>query len=200
MNQEKKKIEIYSYLIRILSLTRVYSLTDKEKDEVINDIEKVTMEALNYFENVNFNRPNYFFRDYYPSPQIRILLLLINEDKYLFKKDDKSNLEILNFLLPLEEEISESINKYLSSLSLDLKYEDLEFKGMKFRKVLEKSNDFPLNEYVIIFKSDKKLSSLDENRLIYEDVNLNEEKLKNIKKEELTEFIILSNKDKISIK
>ena len=200
MNQEKKKIEIYSYLIRILSLTRVYSLTDKEKDEVINDIEKVTMEALNYFENVNFNRPNYFFRDYYPSPQIRILLLLKNEDKYLFKKDDKSNLEILNFLLPLEEEISESINKYLSSLSLDLKYEDLEFKGMKFRKVLEKSNDFPLNEYVIIFKSDKKLSSLDENRLIYEDVNLNEEKLKNIKKEELTEFIILSNKDKISIK
>lgn len=200
MNQEKKKIEIYSYLIRILSLTRVYSLTDKEKDDVIDDIEKVTMEALNYFENVNFNRPNYFFRDYYPSPQIRILLLLINEDKYLFKKDDKSNLEILNFLLPLEEEISESINKYLSSLSLELKYEDLEFKGMKFRKVLEKSNDFPLNEYVIIFKSDKKLSSLDENRLIYEDVNLNEEKLKNIKKEELTEFIILSNKDKISIK
>lgn len=200
MNQEKKKIEIYSYLIRILSLTRVYSLTDKEKDDVIDDIEKVTMEALNYFENVNFNRPNYFFRDYYPSPQIRILLLLKNEDKYLFKKDDKSNLEILNFLLPLEEEISESINKYLSSLSLDLKYEDLEFKGMKFRKVLEKSNDFPLNEYVIIFKSDKKLSSLDENRLIYEDVNLNEEKLKNIKKEELTEFIILSNKDKISIK
>lgn len=199
MNQEKKKIEIYSYLIRILSLTRVYSLTDKEKDDVIDDIEKVTMEALNYFENVNFNRPNYFFRDYYPSPQIRILLLLINEDKYLFKKDDKSNLEILNFLLPLEEEISESINKYLSSLSLELKYEDLEFKGMKFRKVLEKSNDFPLNEYVIIFKSDKKLSSLDENRLIYEDVNLNEEKLKNIKKEELTEFIILSNKDKISI-
>ena len=199
MNQEKKKIEIYSYLIRILSLTRVYSLTDKEKDDVIDDIEKVTMEALNYFENVNFNRPNYFFRDYYPSPQIRILLLLINEDKYLFKKDDKSNLEILNFLLPLEEEIRESINKYLSSLSLELKYEDLEFKGMKFRKVLEKSNDFPLNEYVIIFKSDKKLSSLDENRLIYEDVNLNEEKLKNIKKEELTEFIILSNKDKISI-
>ena len=199
MNQEKKKIEIYSYLIRILSLTRVYSLTDKEKDDVIDDIEKVTMEALNYFENVNFNRPNYFFRDYYPSPQIRILLLLKNEDKYLFKKDDKSNLEILNFLLPLEEEISESINKYLSSLSLELKYEDLEFKGMKFRKVLEKSNDFPLNEYVIIFKSDKKLSSLDENRLIYEDVNLNEEKLKNIKKEELTEFIILSNKDKISI-
>ena len=200
MNQEKKKIEIYSYLIRILSLTRVYSLTDKEKDDVIDDIEKVTMEALNYFENVNFNRPNYFFRDYYPSPQIRILLLLKNEDKYLFKKDDKSNLEILNFLLPLEEEISESINKYLSSLSLELKYEDLGFKGMKFRKVLEKSNDFPLNEYVIIFKSDKKLSSLDENRLIYEDVNLNEEKLKNIKKEELTEFIILSNKDKISIK
>lgn len=199
MNQEKKKIEIYSYLIRILSLTRVYSLTDKEKDDVINDIEKVTMEALNYFENVNFNRPNYFFRDYYPSPQIRILLLLKNEDKYLFKKDDKSNLEILNFLLPLEEEISESINKYLSSLSLDLKYEDLEFKGMKFRKVLEKSNDFPLNEYVIIFKSDKKLSSLDKDKLIYEDVNLNEEKLKNIKKEELTEFIILSNKDKISI-
>lgn len=199
MNQEKKKIEIYSYLIRILSLTRVYSLTDKEKNDVINDIEKVTMEALNYFENVNFNRPNYFFRDYYPSPQIRILLLLKNEDKYLFKKDVKSNLEILNFLLPLEEEISESINKYLSSLFLDLKYEDLEFKGMKFRKVLEKSNDFPLNEYVIIFKSNKKLSSLDENKLIYEDVNLNEEKLKNIKKEELTEFIILSNKDKISI-
>ena len=200
MNQEKKKIEIYSYLIRILSLTRVYSLTDKEKDDVINDIEKVTMEALNYFENVNFNRPNYFFRDYYPSPQIRILLLLKNEEKYLFKEDDKSNFEILNFLLPLEEEISESINKYLSSLSLDLKYEDLEFKGMKFRKVLEKSNDFPLNEYVIIFKSDKKLSSLDKDKLIYEDVNLNEEKLKNIKKEELTEFIILSNKDKISIK
>lgn len=200
MNQEKKKIEIYSYLIRILALTRVYSLTDKEKDDVINDIEKVTMEALNYFENVNFNRPNYFFRDYYPSPQIRILLLLKNEDKYLFKKDDKSNLEILNFLLHLEEEISESINKYLSSLSLDLKYEDLEFKGMKFRKVLEKSNDFPLNEYVIIFKSDKKLSSLDKDKLTYEDVNLNEEKLKNIKKEELTEFIILSNKDKISIK
>ena len=38
MNQEKKKIEIYSYLIRILALTRVYSLTDKGRnvlDELI---------------------------------------------------------------------------------------------------------------------------------------------------------------------
>lgn len=200
MNQEKKKLEIYSYLIKILSLTRVYSLSKEDKDKIINDIEKVTMEALNYFENVNFDRPNYFFKDYYPSPQIRVLLLINNEDKYLFKKDDKSNLEITNFLLPLDEEISDAINKYLSLLNLNLKFEDFNLKGMKFRKVLEKSDQFPLNEYVLIFKFNKNLDSFNENELVLESISNLYQKLKVIKKEELIEFINLSIKDRIYIK
>ena len=200
MNQEKKKLQIYSYLIKILSLTRVYSLSKEDKDKIINDIEKVTMEALNYFENVNFDRPNYFFKDYYPSPQIRVLLLINNEDKYLFKKDDKSNLEITNFLLPLDEEISDAVNKYLSLLNLNLKFEDLNFKGMKFRKVLEKSDQFPLNEYVKIFKFNKNLDSFNENELVLESISNLNQKLKVIKKEELIEFINLSIKDRIYIK
>lgn len=200
MNQEKKKLQIYSYLIKILSLTRVYSLSKEDKDKIINDIEKVTMEALNYFENVNFDRPNYFFKDYYPSPQIRVLLLINNEDKYLFKKDDKSNLEITNFLLPLDEEISDAVNKYLSLLNLNLKFEDFNFKGMKFRKVLEKSDQFPLNEYALIFKFNKNLDSFNENELVLESISNLNQKLKVIKKEELIEFINLSIKDRIYIK
>ena len=200
MNQEKKKLQIYSYLIKILSLTRVYSLSKEDKDKIINDIEKVTMEALNYFENVNFDRPNYFFKDYYPSPQIRVLLLINNEDKYLFKKDDKSNLEITNFLLPLDEEISDAVNKYLSLLNLNLKFEDFNFKGMKFRKVLEKSDQFPLNEYVLILKFNKNLDSFNENELVLESISNLYQKLKVIKKEELIEFINLSIKDRIYIK
>ena len=200
MNQEKKKLQIYSYLIKILSLTRVYSLSKEDKDKIINDIEKVTMEALNYFENVNFDRPNYFFKDYYPSPQIRVLLLINNEDKYLFKKDDKSNLEITNFLLPLDEEISDAVNKYLSLLNLNLKFEDFNFKGMKFRKVLEKSDQFPLNEYVLILKFNKNLDSFNENELVLESISNLNQKLKVIKKEELIEFINLSIKDRIYIK
>ena len=81
---EKKNLELYNFLLKELSLIQLYKLEEdvSKKENLIIKLEEELMNELNYFENVNFSRINFFYKDYYPSPGLRIVLLF---------KDDEEN-------------------------------------------------------------------------------------------------------------
>lgn len=199
MNKEVKSYSLYSYLIKISSLLKVAKILNKE--ETINEIEKLVEEMLNFYENVNFDKPNFFYKDYIPTPSTRIVLLIKKEDDLLFIKEDESY-KTLNFLSSLDKSIDIDIKTYLNKLNLNLI--DYELKMIKFREPLtNKNNNYSNYENLLIFevKIDKiidseKLSFLFINSLKElskkDELNINE--LNEILKE------LKDNKDKVIIK
>lgn len=165
---EKKEIELYNFLIKLSSLTKIYRLSEN-KDKINEEIEKEVMEMLNYFENCNFARPNFFYKDNIPTPSIRIVLLPKYEDKYLFIKE-KNEIKVINYLLPLDKDINESIKEKLKELNIENDI-DFKLKLLKFRKPLENNNIYYSSyEYLLTFtlKIDK---IIDGDNLIYLDIN-----------------------------
>ena len=77
------KKNIYDYIIKIQSIAKIglvyskdpYALTNYQE---INDLSK---EFLEQFMDVNLDRPNYFERHIYPTPNISARVVIFNEDK-----------------------------------------------------------------------------------------------------------------------
>lgn len=74
---------IYDYIIKIQSIAKIglvyskdpYALTNYQE---INDLSK---EFLENFEEVSLERPNYFEKHIYPTPNISTRVVIFNEDK-----------------------------------------------------------------------------------------------------------------------
>ena len=75
--------EIYDFLIKVQSIAKIglvhstdpYALTNYHQ---INDL---TTEFLQDFMKVKFDRPNYFARDIYPTPNVSVRTLIVSNDK-----------------------------------------------------------------------------------------------------------------------
>ena len=120
---EKKNLELYNFLLKELSLIQLYKLEEdvSKKENLIIKLEEELMNELNYFENVNFSRINFFYKDYYPSPAIRIVLLFKDdEENYLLFKNDKNEFEIINSLIDINHKIYAKINEILKEKDIHL--------------------------------------------------------------------------------
>ena len=75
--------EIYDYIIKIQSIAKIglvyakdpYALTNYQE---INDLSKKFLEE---FMDVKLDRPNYFERNIYPTPNISARVIIFNDDK-----------------------------------------------------------------------------------------------------------------------
>ncbi len=155
--KEKKNLELYNYLIKELSLIQLYKIEidEDKKNSLIEELEKELMDELNYFENVNFSRINYFYKDYHPSPLNRIVLLLKDKSgNYYLKKDEKEgSYLLLNGLLNIDQKIDIKIEELLKENDITSKKTDISLKLMKYRKPFENENFYyPLPEYLMIFE------------------------------------------------
>lgn len=153
---EKKNLELYNFLLKELSLIQLYKLEEdiSKKENLIIKLEEELMNELNYFENVNFSRINFFYKDYYPSPAIRIVLLFKDdEENYLLFKNDKNEFEIINSLIDINYKINDKINEILKEKVIHL-LEKPKLIMMKRRECLTNGNTFySLPEYLLIFES-----------------------------------------------
>lgn len=78
--------ELYDYILKIQSIAKIglvcskdpYALTDYKR---INDL---SIEMLEKFMEVKFDRPNYFSRDIYPTPNISVRTIILNEERNKF--------------------------------------------------------------------------------------------------------------------
>lgn len=199
---EKKEIEFYNYLIKMLSLFSEYFLFSEKKEELVKTMQQKTMEILNYFENVNFNKPNYFYKDYIETPTINFLFFIYKEDKILFKKDD-SKFKLLRFYPSPVENIPLTLSRIFNEeLKLDFNNEFIK-SNVKLENIesiipFEDSNDKnPISQYIFIFSLElDKISK----------INLESFSLMNIKENINIDYLNLNYKevkrmfDKIKIK
>ena len=73
----------YDFLIKIQSIAKIGLVYSKDPYALTNyqEINDLSTKMLEEFESVKLNRPNYFSRDIYPTPNVSVRTVIFNEDK-----------------------------------------------------------------------------------------------------------------------
>ena len=74
---------IYDYIIKIQSIAKIGLTYSKDPYAISNytEINELSKKFLEEFMDVNINRPNYFEKNIYPTPNISARTVIFNDDK-----------------------------------------------------------------------------------------------------------------------
>ena len=74
---------LYDYIIKIQSIAKIGMVYSKDPYALTNykEINDLSLKMLEEFMEVNFDRPNYFSRDIYPTPNVSVRTVIFSEDK-----------------------------------------------------------------------------------------------------------------------
>ena len=91
---------IYDYILKIQSIAKIGLIFSQDPYAITNytEINELSLRFLEEFMEVQFDRPNYFKRDIYPTPSISVRTLIMNEDKTKIS-DLKCDIETYNYLM-----------------------------------------------------------------------------------------------------
>ena len=75
--------EIYDFLIKIQSISKIGLIYSKDPYALTNykEINDLSTKFLEDFLEVKFDRPNYFKRDIYPTPNVSVRTVILNEER-----------------------------------------------------------------------------------------------------------------------
>jgi len=75
--------EIYDYILKIQAIAKTGLTYSKDPYALTNyeEINKLSLELLEHFMEVKLDRPNYFEKNVYPTPNISVRTVIFNEDK-----------------------------------------------------------------------------------------------------------------------
>ena len=75
--------EIYDYIVKIQSIAKIGLVFSKDPYALTNyqQINDISLQMLEKFMEVEFDRPNFFQRDIYPTPSISIRTIIFSKDK-----------------------------------------------------------------------------------------------------------------------
>ena len=144
--------QIYDYIIKIQSIAKIGLVCSKDEYALTNyrEINELSTKMLEDFMEVKFDRPNYFQRDIYPTPNLSTRTIITNEkNEILFVRESKDN----TYSLPggwcdLYDSPSGAAKKeVLQEAGLDVEITRLV--GVFDRTPFK--NDKSLPEYVIVF-------------------------------------------------
>ena len=73
----------YDFLIKIQAISKIGLVFSKDPYALTNyqEINDLSTKYLEDFTNVKFDRPNYFERNIYPTPNVSVRTVIFNEDK-----------------------------------------------------------------------------------------------------------------------
>ena len=85
---------IYDYIIKIQSIAKIGLVYSKDPYAISNykEINELSKEFLENFMEVNLERPNYFEKNIYPTPNISVRVVILNDtqDKILMVREASS--------------------------------------------------------------------------------------------------------------
>ena len=85
---------LYDYILKIQSIAKIGLVFSKDPYAITNyqQINDLTIEMMEKLLEIEFNRPNYFSRDIYPTPSVSVRAVILNEnrDKILFVRESNS--------------------------------------------------------------------------------------------------------------
>ncbi len=81
INMDSK--QIYNYILKIQSIAKIGLVHSKDPYALTNyqQINDLSTQFLEDFLEVKFDRPNYFERDIYPTPNISVRAIILNENR-----------------------------------------------------------------------------------------------------------------------
>ena len=86
--------ELYDYILKIQSIAKIGLVFSKDPYAITNyqQINDLTLEMLEKLMEIQFNRPNYFSTDIYPTPSVSVRAVILNEnkDKILMVRESNS--------------------------------------------------------------------------------------------------------------
>ena len=86
--------ELYDYILKIQSIAKIGLVFSKDPYAITNyqQINDLTIEMLEKLMEMQFDRPNYFSRDIYPTPSVSVRAIILNEkrDKVLMVRESNS--------------------------------------------------------------------------------------------------------------
>lgn len=194
--------EIYDYIIKIQSIAKIGLVYSKDPYAITNynEINRLSLEMLEKFMKVKFNRPNYFSRDIYPTPNVSVRTVIFDKSKTKVLLVREANLQA--YSLPggwadLYDSPSETAkNECLQEAGADIKI--IRLVGVASRTTFKTPASIP--EYVIIFEA-KLIGKLHEHEYETDDVNffpIDDLPLisKKTTKEELLRFILAAKENR----
>lgn len=146
--------EIYDYLIRIQAIAKIGLTYSKDPYAITNynEINELSKKFLEDFMEVKFDRPNFFTKDVYPTPNISVRTIIFNQkrDKILMVREVKTQ----NYSLPggwadlYDTPSQTAINESRQEAGADIKV--VRLVGITNRTPFKSNASVP--EYVIIFE------------------------------------------------
>lgn len=75
--------QIYDFILKVQSISKIGLVYSKDPYALTNykELNDLSTKFLEDFLEVKFDRPNYFQRDIYPTPNISVRTIIFNEDK-----------------------------------------------------------------------------------------------------------------------
>jgi len=147
--------EIYDYILKIQSIAKIGLTYSKDPYALTNynEINELSKKFLEEFMDVKLDRPNYFSRDIYPTPNISCRTVILNNDhtKVLLVREVNSH----QYSLPggwcdLYDSPSDTAkNECLQEAGADI--DNLELVGICNRTPFVTSASIP--NYVVVFKA-----------------------------------------------
>ena len=75
--------QVYDFILKVQSISKIGLIYSKDPYALTNykELNDLSTKFLEDFLEVKFDRPNYFQRDIYPTPNISVRTIIFNEDK-----------------------------------------------------------------------------------------------------------------------
>ena len=75
--------QIYDFLIKVQAISKIGLIYSKDPYAITNykEINDLSRQFLEDFENVKFDRPNYFSKEIYPTPNVSVRTVILNNDR-----------------------------------------------------------------------------------------------------------------------
>ena len=164
--------EIYDYIVKIQSIAKIGLVFSKDPYAITNyqQINDISLDMLEKFMEVKFDRPNYFQRDIYPTPSISVRTIIFNEDKSKVLMVREKELQAYSLpggwadLYDTPSETAKNESKQEAGVDIEI----IRLVGLTSRTPFKSNKNVP--EYVAIFEA-KATSELGEHEYETDDVN-----------------------------
>jgi len=164
--------EVYDYILKIQSIAKIGLIYSKDPYALTNykEINDLSLKFLEDFCNVKFDRPNYFQKDIYPTPNISVRTIILNNDKTKILLVRECNSHLYSFpggWADLYDSPSDTArNECMQEAGANI--EIVRLVGVTNHTPFKSNANFP--EYVIIFEA-KLVGELQEHEYETEDVS-----------------------------
>ena len=76
--------QIYDFIIKVQSIAKIGLKYSKDPYAISNytELNNLSIQFLEDFMEIKFDRPNFFERDIYPTPNVSVRTVILNKDRY----------------------------------------------------------------------------------------------------------------------